>query len=1020
MGHAEPASGVSALAKMIIAMEEGVIPKNLHYRTPNSAVPALVEGRLKVVDRNLPWQGGIVGVNSFGFGGANAHVILKSHAKNKTRNSRPKDQALKLVVCSGRTETAVQQLLDAAVKNRNDDEFLSLINDIHSRAIPLHPYRGFAVLGSTLATSKTEILAYEEEPRPIWFVYAGMGSQWASMAKDLMQLQVFRQSIQHCADVLAPMDFDLIDVLTRSTDSTFDNMLYSFVSIAAVQVALTDLLKTLNIEPDGIIGHSAGELGAAYMDGCLTAEQTVLAAYWRGKSVLETPGLPQGKMAAVGLSWDEIKQHLPADCYAVCHNSDDNCTVSGPIASMDATIQKLQTAGIFVRPVASGGYAFHSRYIADAAPMLRKNLERLITAPKQRSQRWLSTSVPERDWETASSRTASAAYFINNLIAPVLFNEANRHIPANALIIEIAPHGLFRSILRSLGAGIKYVSLMERGHPNNTEFLLGQIGQLYAAGGQPQLQRLSLSPAVSYPVCRGTPMLSSLIGWDHTQKWDYPKFKGGRQGSQKCIELDLSKEENAFLAGHTIDGRILFPATGYLTLAWMMLAQQQGKDYQRTPVIFEDVIFHRATILGVEAAAAVKLSVNYFQGKGSFEICEGNTLVASGKIQLVANVQQEQLHLSDLPGSAGLSKLNTKDVYKELRLRGYDYSGVFQGIVDLDIQAVAGRLLWRDNWISFMDTMLQFCILSNALRELYVPTAIERVVIDPLKHGELIKQHQQKLPVSWHRNISVIKSGGIEIHHMKTTQTQRRTGTQGLPILERYSFMPHQQTTVPRGDQERARLVALTVAIQLIIENSGGAIKIKGLELYTARNQTENITAVKLLELIEREPILVADLIVATASHNESELSELLKDTGVRVITADASTSAVERQCDFLYALNLLLSPDPQLLHCIDSLKPETGLLLLDESANSYKATGRDQLQRFQLLPVLEQVYDSDRVLILAKKCNEKKLCNSPVIRLSNVHFKWIAELKNVLAKTPADPIYVVAQGRSTLELWAL
>lgn len=202
MGHAEPASGISALAKMIIAMEEGIIPRNLHYRTPNPAVPALIEGRLKVVDRNLPWRGGIIGLNSFGFGGANAHVILKSHAKEKpkgTCEAKP-SQAIKLVICSGRTEQAVQQLLEAATKHRNDDEFLSLINDIHSKPIPLHPYRGYALLSAT-GSPKLEVLPYEEESRPIWFVYAGMGSQWASMAKDLMQLETFNKSIQVCAEV---------------------------------------------------------------------------------------------------------------------------------------------------------------------------------------------------------------------------------------------------------------------------------------------------------------------------------------------------------------------------------------------------------------------------------------------------------------------------------------------------------------------------------------------------------------------------------------------------------------------------------------------------------------------------------------------------------------------------------------------------------------------------------------------------------------------------------------------------
>ena len=133
-----------------------------------------------------------------------------------------------------------------------------------------------------------------------------MGSQWASMAKDLMHLEVFRNSINRCADALRPEGVDLVKILTESDESTFDHILNSFVSIAAVQVALTDVLTHLGIRPDGIVGHSVGELGCAYADGCFTPEQTVLAAYWRGRSILETE-LKKGMMAAIGLTWEDTK-----------------------------------------------------------------------------------------------------------------------------------------------------------------------------------------------------------------------------------------------------------------------------------------------------------------------------------------------------------------------------------------------------------------------------------------------------------------------------------------------------------------------------------------------------------------------------------------------------------------------------------------------------------------------------------------------------------------------------------------
>lgn len=324
MGHSEPASGVCSIAKMLIAMESGVIPGNLHYKSPNPDLYGIVDGRLKVVDRNTPWNGGIIGLNSFGFGGANAHVILKSNPKPKVL-APVIDSVPRLVVVSGRTPDAVELLLRDAEKNKDDEEYLGLINEIHAKNIPLHYHRGYTVIGQ--GEPQREVIDLIEEKRPIWYIYSGMGSQWAGMARDLMHLEVFKSSIHKCAEALRPEGIDLVDIITTKDEIKFDNILNSFISIAAVQVALTDLLSYLGISPAGIVGHSVGELGCAYADGTFTAEQTVLAAYWRGRSIIETDLIP-GTMAAVGLPWEECHKRLPKDVIPACHNSTDSVTVS--------------------------------------------------------------------------------------------------------------------------------------------------------------------------------------------------------------------------------------------------------------------------------------------------------------------------------------------------------------------------------------------------------------------------------------------------------------------------------------------------------------------------------------------------------------------------------------------------------------------------------------------------------------------------------------------------------------------
>lgn len=473
MGHSEPASGVCSIAKVLLAMEAGIIPANLHYKSPNPDLYGIIDGTVKVVDHNTPWNGGIIGLNSFGFGGANAHVIMKSNPKPKS--TTPSDTIPRLVAVSGRNDEAVTMLLDEADANKTDSEFTGLVNEIFSKNIPLHYSRGYAVVGDS--TPVREVVEVVDDKRPIWYIYSGMGSQWASMAKDLMELEVFRASIDRCADVLRPEGIDLISVLTKSDEKTFDNILNSFVSIAAVQVALTDLLTHLGITPNGIVGHSVGELGCAYADGTFTPEQTVLAAYWRGRSIMES-NVIHGGMAAVGLSWEETQTRLPSDIIAACHNAQDSVTISGPVASITKFVEQLTSEGIFAKAVKSSGMAFHSKYIAEAGPKLRESLEKIIPYPKNRSARWISSSIPEEAWGKPIAQQSSAAYHVNNLLSPVLFHEAVQHVPKNAIAIEIAPTGLLQAILkRSLGSDVTNLSLIKRGHENNLVFFLSNIGK---------------------------------------------------------------------------------------------------------------------------------------------------------------------------------------------------------------------------------------------------------------------------------------------------------------------------------------------------------------------------------------------------------------------------------------------------------------------------------------------------------------------------------------------------------------
>lgn len=822
MGHSEPASGLCSIAKVLIAMEAGVIPANLHFNTPNPNIPALTEGRIRVVDKATPWNGGLVAVNSFGFGGANAHVILRSNPKPKLSPLLNRGESPKLIAVSGRTEEAVHTLLNKAKEYCKDDEFLSLLHVVHNNDISGHKVRGYEILNVDGTREMAEVASYNER-RPIWFVFSGMGAQWPGMARQLLSLDIFQGSLRRCADAVAAHNIDLMDVIMNATDETYEeNVVNSFVSIAAMQIALVDILTSIGIHPDGIVGHSVGELGCAYADGAFTPEQTILAAYCRGKAIMDSE-LEPGAMAAVGLSWEEAKEMCPPDITPACHNAANSVTISGLSEPMQKFVQQLKKKDIFVKLVKSSGFAFHSKYIASAGPKLRASLEKIIPSPKQRSARWISSSVPEAAWGSPLAQLSSAAYHVNNLLSPVLFQEAIAHIPENAITIEIAPHCLLQAILRrSLPSTVTNISLHKRDHSNNLAYLLSNVGKLYMAGAQPDISKLY--PPMSFPVGRGTPMIGPLVRWDHSTAWDVADFKRTSNNSGECIvQIDLSKETDAYLAGHQIDGRVLFPATGYILLVWKTLAKLRGVDFERLPVVFENVRFQRATIMPKEGT--VKFSIAIFQGTGDFEICETGAIVVSGNVRVSEAIEKDQLKLSPPPipptTNDQILPLNTKDIYKELRLRGYEYRDTFQGIKSSDNYGIAGELYWFDQWIPYIDNMLQFSILSINNKLMYLPSRLQYAAIDPVLHKQLVEQLPESggLPVYHYKNIDVVQSGGIELRGLKSSLAPRRQQTQADPKYERYTFVPYENSHSLAEDPTRGKIHALTVLLQIICEN---------------------------------------------------------------------------------------------------------------------------------------------------------------------------------------------------------
>lgn len=464
----------------MLASERREIAPTNNYTAPRKAIKALCENRMKVVDEITQLEGSFLSMSSFGFGGSNAHALFAVNPTLKYNFGIPTDSLPRLVAWSSRTKEGVEKMLHELSNKPLDIEFVALLHNIQRVEEPGFHYRGYGLFAAN--SDKNAICLDKsgsqniEEKSPIIFLYSGMGSQWNGMGKSLMELPLFKQTIIKCHDVLVPLGVDLISIITSDDPTVFDSVLNAFVGIAAIQIAITDILKELGVSPDYIIGHSLGEVGCGYADDCLTLEETMLTSYYRGKASLSTK-LIKGGMAAVGLGHNHLSTFIPSSLEIACHNSSSSSTISGPKEDIDDFVATLKGQNIFAKAVNSAGIPYHSRYIKSLGDINLSYLKTVITNPKKRSSKWISSSVLKDQWNLSENQFASANYFNNNLIGTVLFEEATDDLPNNGIMIEIGPHGLLQAIVKKSLPTLRHIPTTNRFHESNCNFFLGALGK---------------------------------------------------------------------------------------------------------------------------------------------------------------------------------------------------------------------------------------------------------------------------------------------------------------------------------------------------------------------------------------------------------------------------------------------------------------------------------------------------------------------------------------------------------------
>ncbi|XP_025994131.1 fatty acid synthase isoform X2 [Solenopsis invicta] len=1005
LGHAEPASGFTQIAKVLIALEAGFVPPNIKYTSPRNDIEALLNGTVRVVEQTLPLKNGFIGINSFGFGGANAHMLLKWNPKQKINNRVTDDDLPRLVILSGRTEEAVKLFLNDVAGHSTDAEYIRLLHDVYADNIDGHSWRGFIVLNNLQQEPIKEIQNCESVRRPVCFIFSALGSQWPGMGRNLLKFHIFANAIKKCDEILKSYGISVTDILSNKDEKMCQNALYAFVGIVAVQIGLVDVLTSLGIIPNYMIGYSAGELGCAYADKCLTIEQTILSAYFISLACIEEK-IIHSSMAFVSLNYESLKNMCPADIEIICRNSESNSVVCGPTESVQKFIKKLQLNNVHVKKICCN-VPYHSSYLASVKTQLLLNLSKIIPQPKKRSSKWISSSIPRFEWSSSVSNLSSADYHTRSILNTVLLEQTTHLIPTNAVIIEIAPNNVLQDVLKkSLHPKVANIVLNQRTE-KNIEVILQGIGRLYNYGLQPQVA--NLYPAVEFPVSRGTPMISPSIRWDHSENWFTPSYKIQKHAKfrERYIEISLEDEDFDFMGGHVIDGRNLLPATGYLVFVWQTIGMIKGQIYTTIPIVFQDVSFIRATHLSKKEVTKLKIMI---QKDGKFEITEGNNIVVTGTVYETSNPEQEINPIDKLPQNNDEEEhMTARDIYKELKLRGYQYSGLFRGLHSSSISCNKGHIIWKGNWVTFMDTMLQMHIIRYDTRDLYVPTSIQKLVIDPSLHASKLQDeginvttntNKSLLPIQTHREIDMIIAGGIEIRGLKATQISRRKLAQDA-VIEEHVFVAHHDQAILSLNE------AIRISAQLALEDHQ-IIKVKAIELVEDVDDVtpECLSSSLLIEAFSDMPLIQANITLLTSPSRFSSV-----DLSPNILIDDLNKRSVDDEVLMVAGFNLLTKQQTSLERLLPFLK-EGGYLLTREKCdvNDYNR----YLQQYQLNVILEKRTDKEMIVLMKKKVQiEKKI----IVYVRNDNFNWLDDLKllvsdeNKLKKT--SRIILVGEGDS-------
>ncbi|KAL1845792.1 Type I Iterative PKS [Diaporthe australafricana] len=748
IGHTEGASGLAGVIATVLSLENGQIPANAGWENLN---PKLRLDDWRVA---LPVQGPLAmrwptlglrraSVNSFGYGGANAHVILDdAHHYLSSRGLKGNHQTETALSLDPGSDSGIGSHVSSEIDDEDEDEsqkqllfvfsssdqaghkrfshaYQKYVQQLLNASKTLHPsviqdrLTGVAhtlstrrsTLGYrtyTTAASLDDLQEKLEKGLPklgraakkgsaIW-VFTGQGAHWPTMGLELLSHPVFRDSIHKTQEFLekSNCEWNVLEELERLDSKRLDLPAFSQPMCTAVQIALVDMLFFCGVKPRAVVGHSSGEIAAAYASGAISHKDAVTIAYQRGIFSAEVKNRLtdiEGAMMAAGVGAEEAQKYLDRlenglTAVFACHNSPSSVTISGDKTAILQLQDMIKEDGHFARQLRVQT-AYHSPHMKLVAVDYEKSMASVQPLAKTAKTIPMFSSVTS---EVIDPAQLTAAYWVSNMTQPVLFAQATKKllsyvsvsrgssrkakIEYNA-VVEVGPHealkGPVNQILSDfnsqLASTITYTSVLRRGQDAQAT-ALECAGTLWSLGFNVDISKVNNIEADDQ-------VAKTLVDlppypWNHEHGFWHESHISKNRRFQKYPRTDLlgapvadfnplaprwrnilRVSENPWLLHHKIQGSVLFPAAGMMCMAIEAAKQLAAGS---TPQGFEltNVSFERGLVIPESEQGSVETTIHLSPlddgSRFEFELysCSsaGNWIKhASGTIQVVHAAQ---------------------------------------------------------------------------------------------------------------------------------------------------------------------------------------------------------------------------------------------------------------------------------------------------------------------------------------------------------------------------------------------